>query len=730
MAQMFSTHDMSRSALAYLRSITAWAVLALVVAAAPAAAQSSGSSQSQSASPDDPLRFLLPTVNVTAQKEAEDKQKVPVSVTAVSKDTIEEADIHIVSEAAIFAPNTYFTEWSARKLSNATFRGIGSSPNNPGITTYIDGVPQMNVNSSSIELLDINQIEFVRGPQSALFGRNTLGGLVNITSARPAVGKWTGSLSVPFGNYGAWAVRGGVSGPVVQDKMSVGFSFAQVSRYGFTVNDVTGHDIDSRDGFSAKAQWLWTPNREWEARVIFTGERARDGDYSLNDVGQLRANPFHAARNFEGHSDRDIIGTTVQARRVGARTVFTSTTGFLNWQTQDVTDLDYTPLPLLTRDNTEKDFQFTEELRLASADAAAIRLGDSARLRWQGGLFFFTQAYKQNATNSFAPFLVAPFAISSTSPLSELNDFGVGLFGQGTISFNDRLDLVGGARVDYEDKSANLQTFYTPPIAPGTLVDTDKNFANVSPQVSVAYRLQRDRSVYGTVGRGYKAGGFNPASPAGKEAYGEEQTWHYEGGVKTLWLNGRLSANAAVFFIDWNDLQLNVPDPAVPAQFYISNVGAATSKGVELELNARPAGGFDVFTSVGYTNARFSESSVSGVTNVGGNKIPNTPDYTISAGLQYSRAVAKAVAHARADVVVYGAFQYNDANTIGQDAYSLVNLRFGVTGRVWTADVLLRNAFDTRYIPLAFPYPGFAPSGFIGEMGAPRTVSLTGGVRF
>ncbi|PYR39389.1 MAG: hypothetical protein DMF90_00120, partial [Acidobacteria bacterium] len=259
---------------------------------------------------------------------------------------------------------------------------------------------------------------------------------------------------------------------------------------------------------------------------------------------------------------------------------------------------------------------------------------------------------------------------------------------------------------------------------------TDKNFANVSPQVSVGYRLQRDRSVYGTVGRGYKAGGFNPASPAGKEAYGEEQTWHYEGGVKTLWLNGMLSANAAVFFIDWNDLQLNVPDPAVPAQFYISNVGAATSKGVELELNARPAGGFDVFTSVGYTNARFSESSVSGVTNVGGHKIPNTPDYTISAGLQYSRAVAKAVAHARADVVVYGAFQYNDANTIGQDAYSLVNLRFGVTGRVWTADVLLRNAFDTRYIPLAFPYPGFAPSGFIGEMGAPRTVSVTGGVRF
>ena len=196
----------------------------------------------------------MPTVTVTAQKEPEDKQKVPVSVTAVSHDTIEDADVHIVSDAAIYAPNTYFTEWSARKLSNARFRGISSSPNNPGITTYIDGVPQFNANSSSIELLDVDQIEFVRGPQSALFGRNTLGGLVNITSSRPSLAKWTGTLSAPFGNHGSWAVRGGASGPVVADKVSLGVSFAQVNRDGFTVNDVTGNDIDNRSAFSAKGQ--------------------------------------------------------------------------------------------------------------------------------------------------------------------------------------------------------------------------------------------------------------------------------------------------------------------------------------------------------------------------------------------------------------------------------------------------------------------------------------------
>ena len=168
----------------------------------------------------------MPAVTVTAQKTPEDKQKVPVSVTAVTEKTIDDADIHWVSEAGIFAPNTFFTEASARKLSNARFRGVGSSPANPAITTYFDGVPQLNANSSSIELLDVGQIEFVRGPQSALFGRNTLGGLVNITSARPSLSAWTGTFNVPvrqlrFVGDSRWRVRPGDQGHVERRRVHI-----------------------------------------------------------------------------------------------------------------------------------------------------------------------------------------------------------------------------------------------------------------------------------------------------------------------------------------------------------------------------------------------------------------------------------------------------------------------------------------------------------------------------
>jgi iron complex outermembrane receptor protein len=701
----------------------------LVLSAAPALAGQGGQAAPSTQAPSDPLlRVDLPPVTVNAQKEPEDIRKLPVSVTAVSEEALDRAGIRIVSEASLFAPNTAFTEFTARKLSNARFRGIGASPANAAITTFIDGVPQLNANSSSIDLLDVQQIEFVRGPQSALFGRNTLGGLINVTSKRPAFTKWNGGMSVPFGNFSAWDLRGHASGPLIADTLSAGFAFSFAQRDGFTVNDLTGDDLDSRSAFTGKGQLLWKPAQDWEARVIVTGERARDGDYALSDLEGLRANPFHTSRDFEGFTNRNLFGTTIQAQRQGSTMTLSSTTGFLKWKTEDSTDLDYSPLPLATRDNAEEDFQFTQEVRVASAVPTTLR-GD-ATLRWQAGAFLFTQNYHQDAVNHIGAGVQGPIGFDNFSPVADLDDFGFGVFGQGTVAMTDKLDLIAGARVDYENKNADLKSFFSPAIAPPTVVLAEESFANVSPQFAVTYRFQPDRTVYGTVARGFKAGGFNPASPAGSEAYDEEQTWNFEGGVKTLLAKGRVAFNAAAFYIDWSNLQLNVPNPLVPAQLYIANVGDATSAGFEFDVTARPAPGVDVFGAFGYTHARFSDGSTSLGADISGNEIPNTPDYTASLGLQYGRALnSNYTLYGRAEVVFYGAFSYDDSNAQGQDAYSLTNLRGGVRRKQLFAEAWMRNAFNTSYVPVALPL-FFAPSGYVGENGAPRTFGLSFGVTF
>jgi iron complex outermembrane receptor protein len=678
-----------------------------------------------------PGRITLPTVTVTAQKEPADVRTLPASVTGLSATSLEQAGIGIVSDGALYAPNTYFSDFTARKLTNARFRGIGASPANPAITTFIDGVPQLNSNSASIDFLDVSQLEFVRGPQSALFGRNTLGGLVSVMSARPSLSGWTGGAAVPFGSEGSREFRGRVSGPL-GNTVAIGLAVGYGERDGFTRNVVTGNDIDARSAWSGKGQLLWTPAPNWEARVIVTGERARDGDYALNDLAALRQNPFEAARDFEGRTDRDVLATTVLTRREGRRFAFSTTTGFVRWKTQDLTDLDYTPAPLITRDNTEKDFQFTQEVRLASAAAAPIRLSNRAALKWQTGVFLFTQQYEQDAINTFSPLLppFLGFPIDQHAPKGTLDDLGVGVYGQGTVTFNDRIDVSVGARVDHETKDAALDTFFEPQIAPPAPVNAEASFSSVSPQLALAYRFEQNQMVYATAGRGFKAGGFNPASPAGSEAYGKEHTWNLEGGVKTSWAEGRVSATAAVFSIDWEDLQLNLPNLASPGQFYIANVGGATSRGVELEVSARPTGAVDLFGALGYTRARFSDGSISSGADVSGNTIPNTPEYTATVGAQVTHPLRAATLYGRGEMVFYGTFAYDDANSAGQDAYSLANFRAGVRGKFLFAEGWVRNAFDTRYIPVAFAYGPFAPSGFVGESGRPRTFGISGGVSF
>ena len=679
-----------------------------------------------------PPAVTLPTVVVTAEREATDITNVPGSVTAVTAQTITDAGLMAITDAVIFAPNSLFTEFTARKVSNARFRGIGSSPANPAITTYLDGVPQLNANSSNIELLAVDQIEFVRGPQSPLFGRNTLGGIVNVTSARPSLSKWTGSAFAPFGNVGHMEARGQVSGPI-SDKAAIAFAGGIQQRDGYTTNAITGNDLDYRDGTFTKAQFMMLPNANWEARVIYAYERNRDGDYALGDLDAINATPHRVARDFEGFTNRDINNLTFNLRGTGQNFAIEATTGFVKWNTEDATDLDYTPLPLATRTNDERDRQFTQEVRIASPENAPMALGDRMLLRWQAGVEYFNQAYEQAAINTLGAGVFSPqvlFPVALHSPESAIDNQGIGLYGRGTLTMNEKIDVTAGLRFDHESGDAVLRTFLDPALIPENVVAAEQSFNDVSPQVAIGYRATPEHNIYASAARGYKAGGYNPAALPGSEAYGEEHAWHIETGWKAALAGGKVAASAALFFIDWDDLQLNVPNPFVPGQFYIANVGGARSNGIEFDVTARPIQKVDVFGSFGYTNATFSDGTLSGGVDVSDNRIPYTPDFTALLGAQLNQPVGSRLnAFVRAEAAFTGGFEYDEANTRGQDAYSIVNLRAGARHRLLFGEVYVRNAFQTRYVPIAIPYQ-FAPSGFIGENGRPRTFGVSVGVTF
>ncbi|MCD6051882.1 MAG: TonB-dependent receptor, partial [Verrucomicrobia bacterium] len=649
--------------------------LGLILAGCASAANAQTAPNTSTNSPTE-----LPPVIITAQKKVENVQSSTVSVTAVPKDALEMTGARYVNDVAPLAPNTFINEFSARKLSNPRFRGIGGSPNNQGITTYIDGVPQLHGNIASQELIGIDQVDFVRGPQGALYGRNTVGGLIDIRSLKPSLTDWDGGIQATYGNYEYKDVRIDFGGPITADKVGLSLSGGYSGRDGYTQNVATGADIDNREAVFGKGQLLFAPNENWEVRLIVAGETADDGDYALGDLNAIRANPHQVNRNAPGSATRDIFSTSLLANYRGGSVDFDSITGIVGWETVDTTDIAYalTPVsPVILRSNTEKAGQFSQEFRVSSPADAPLELGDSLSLKWQTGVLLFTQNYEQTAINNIPAFF------SASQEVSELNDFGAGIYGQTTLTAFEKLDFTAGIRGDYEDKEAEL---YNQPLFAAPIVSSLGNsYTSVSPHFGVAYRFTDKHLVYGTLTRGYKAGGFNSIAPAGSQEYEEESSWNYETGFKTVWFEDRVHVNIAAFYTHWDDVQLNAPTGT--GSFYIDNVGSAHSKGVELDVKARVMPGWDVFAGAGYTEARFLNGSydnnsnvfpVGAMQHVGGNKLAYSPDYTVYGGTQAIVPVCDTVnVFFRADVTAYGQFAYDAVNGASQSAYSIANFRAG-----------------------------------------------------
>ena len=440
----------------------------------------------------------------------------------------------------------------------------------------------------------------------------------------------------PVGNFGSWAVRGGASGPIVKDKVSFGVSFAQVDRDGFTVNDVTGNDIDSRSAFTGKAQLLLVPNADWEGRVIVTGERARDGDYSLNDVGGAPRQSVPRLARLRGlrqsrhlrHDDpgaaRERSGRRSRARR-----------GSSNWKTQDVTDLDYTSRP------HRHPRQHREGLPVHAGVSASpqptprrIRVSDAASLRWQSGVFLFTQDYEQDAINSFSPFVVAPFPSASTRRArrwtisasacsararsrsaigSTCSGRAVRLRGQerrrsrtSSSRRSRRPSRRRGGRDLLERLAAGLGGLSRPPdktrLRHGRHAATRR--ADSTPRRRAGQRSLRRRTDLARRGRRENALGRRPR-------VGERR--------RLLHRLGRSAVERA--------------EPGGAGAVLHLERRRRDEQGSRVrDRRARGARDSTCFTAIGYTHARFGDGSRSSGVNVEGNKIPNTPDYTVSAG--------------------------------------------------------------------------------------------------
>jgi len=673
------------------------------------------------------------TVVVTARKWAEPLQEVPGAVTVRSAGDLAAAGAKDLRDAVCGVPDLTLADFTVRRLTFPYVRGIGSGQNAPAVATYIDGVPQLSYITANQELLDVDRIEFLRGPQGALYGSASLGGVCNIVPHIPSP-EPGGFITLSAGDYGAFGARGGAEGPLdssgVLGSVSAGYS----TREGYAKNDYTGGDIDSREDWFGRAQ-LYLPNQGlWDFRLSVTAEQDRDGDYALYDLDRIRAKPHHVDQNYTGCNDRDIVQPVFTAQRHGDDVDVTSITAFQWWHTRDSTDLDYTPADYLRGSGEETSHAWIQELRLASPADAPVQLSDRVAMHWLVGVFAFDSRSESSGVSD--TMYLPPYPLRQEHD-ANLDNAGLGLFGQTTFTLDKRWELGLGLRDDVEHRSADFSSF-TPP-GPSVSSSPDHTFNQVTPRASLSYHLTPDMLAYLQVAEGYKAGGFNKEGPA---SYNPETSWNYEAGLKTMWFDRSLTANAAIFRTLWHDMQVDVPAPGADPfshAYCIENAGRARSQGAELELSARPWRDLELFAGGALLDADFRPGSQTmgfgpppfyplSNADIGGNDLPFAPRATWNAGAEFTHDLTEHLrGFIRTEVSGTTRYCFDPNNSVSQGAFALVNVSAGVSAGNWRVEARVKNLFDRNYVALALPNPGYSPSGYIGENGAPRTaeVSLT-----
>ena len=489
-----------------------------------------------------------------------------------------------------------------------------------------------------------------------------MAGSINVTSAQavadcvvrqPLACRSPTATPVTSGGRGRTARRGQTGDGVCR--------FNTDGATGIPVNDLTGNDLDSRSAFAGKGQLLWTPSRSWETRLIVNGERDRDGDYALSDLGGLRRNPYHTARDFEGFTHRDIFATTILNRHESQRMTFSATTGFLNWKTVDA---DRSRLHAAAARHAR---QPRRELSIHPGSARRIvgqRSGSilgRCQLQVAGGRVFLHAELRSGlrrgtlrrgfCRRSFR-LPVTPDVPGGRARRRRRRPLRAGCRDAGRSSGSDRRPAVR-SRAERRGAQRLLHASHRA----GAADRRRRGLFERVPAVcrGVSFPAGRGAST-ASVANGYKAGGFNAASPPGTEVYGEEHTWNFEGGLKTTWANGRVAANAAVFHIDWDDMQLNLPNLFVPGEFYIANVGRSDELGGRARgQRPRPPERRCLWRRRLYArpSSRTTASRAACPWEV--TTVPNTPDYTASLGIQLSRNLAQGISlYGRAEATFSG----------------------------------------------------------------------------
>jgi outer membrane receptor protein involved in Fe transport len=683
------------------------------------------------------------------------------AVTRISPAMVKRYNIMAMKDVSQIAPNFYIPDYGSRMTSSIYVRGLGARIDQPVVGLSVDNVPILNKDNYDFDLGDIEHIEIIRGAQSALNGRNTMGGQINISTLSP----WNYQglrFMLDYGKANTVKASAGWYGKIHPD-LATSITGYYSRTDGYFRNGYDNRRLDT--GWQTAGRWklAWRPSQALSITNTAAATVSRQGGYPYASVesGEIAYNDSCFYR-------RTALSDGLTVAWAGKRVVVTSQTSVQYLNDNMTLDQDFTPADYFTLTQKRREKSVTQDL---------FTRGTRGCYTWLGGVFGFFRSINMNAPVNFKNTGISQlieYYRNQANPYYPIEwdsrqfllgsdftttDGGFAIYHESKLALGN-WSLEAALRWDYESTAMKYHSYCDAGFTTWQLLDDgtkqyyrhdavniddtgrmSQSFNELLPKLTIAYNTN-NASYYISGAKGYKSGGFNSQmfsdvlqqrvrsfmglsmtyNPDDVVSYRPEHSWNFELGAKTTWLNNRLTADAAVFFIDCRDQQLTMFPSGTTTGRIMANAGRTFSRGAELTASYEPTHAVRLRASYGYTHATFHKFD-NGIADYSGKRLPYAPSNTFFAGADWHLPFSVSDAHPTLSVNVRGVgdIYWDEANTVRQPFYALLGAALTIDRRDWSAKLWAENLTSTKYDTFYF----VSMSRAFVQRGKPVTFGIT-----
>ena len=690
---------------------------------------------------DERRTVVLPTVLIAPEWDAVDAQRTAKTVDTLSDQYLDASGLHDTIALQYGTPGLVFKTNSV--LGQPYLRGVGSDIISPGaessIATFIDGVYLPRAYDTIVDFFDVERVEVFKGPQGVHMGRNAVGGAISIHTRDPVPYR-EAYVDVLGGTHAQRRVRAAVNVPLAGPELTLRIAGASARRDGYVDNVNRGIDVDDEDYHALRAKLRYVPNANLV--LLFGAERFSENssralgsqpDPDVGVSGGIQAggivpeDPRQVTENVSPLIDVESWRYSLRAEWHIGGLALRSTSAWLRTEADLALDLDGTDADFAANYPQGRSETFSQEIRLVPAE------NEGKPGRWTAGVFYLDEQAFQSLDTRL------PMTGRTNVPAGHVDTVALGAFGQYRLALGTRWSLRGGLRYSRDDRTLDmLRTVTSPEAVEETRQRERRRWDAWTPEFGLEYSPDPRWFWYGTVSRGYKAGGFNTSTI--QDPFDPEYLWAYELGMKSAWPAQAMRLNLALFHYDYRDMQLNTPPGDAPPGTFprVINATESTLRGAEAEVLWRPRHDLELSLRAAAMSARFDDFVSIDPNNPdvdpdrSGKRLPQAPRLSFNAGVQYLRPLAGGMLRLGGEYRYQSSIYFNiyQDPALRQGGYGLFNAGIGWESgdERWYVELYGRNLGDKLYAQTILRNDPL--TGTKRFWGAPRSAGLRLGYRW